>query len=216
MENLYKRVSLVDRVFEKLEEDILQGRYARGETVTELRLTKELGVSRTPIHDALLRLEQERLVEDNGRGYTIKGITWEDLQDIMDIRLNVEGLATYYAAQNRTPEELRELQNIVELQEFYTAKKDADHIMAQDDQFHAALCRICRHHVISDTLVPLHRKIQRYRRASIANENRMQVMVTEHRAIFDAVAAGDAEAARQLTVQHVQNAKNSMPHTREN
>lgn len=216
MENLYKRVSLVDRVFEKLEEDILQGRYARGETVTELRLTKELGVSRTPIHDALLRLEQERLVEDNGRGYTIKGITWEDLQDIMDIRLNVEGLAAYYAAQNRTPEELRELQNIVELQEFYTAKKDADHIMAQDDQFHAALCRICRHHVISDTLVPLHRKIQRYRRASIANENRMQVMVTEHRAIFDAVAAGDAEAARQLTVQHVQNAKNSMPHTREN
>ena len=59
MENRYKRVSLVDRVYEKLENDILLGNYARGESLTELRLAEELGVSRTPIHDALLRLYDE-------------------------------------------------------------------------------------------------------------------------------------------------------------
>lgn len=210
MENRYKRVSLVDRVYEKLENDILLGNYARGESLTELRLAEELGVSRTPIHDALLRLEVERLVEDNGRGYTVLGITWQDMMDIMDVRLNVEGLASYYVAQQHTPEGLRELRDIVELQEFYTAKKDTDHTKEMDDRFHSTICALCGHHVIADTLAPLHKKIQRYRRASIADEGRMQAMAIEHRAIYEAIAASDAEAARQLTVRHVQNAKNSM------
>ena len=94
MENMYKRVSLVDRVFEKLENDILSGRYPRGEILTELGLAEELGVSRTPIHDALLRLAEERLIEDTGRGLCVLGITREDLMDIQEIRLNVEGLAS--------------------------------------------------------------------------------------------------------------------------
>lgn len=208
--NLYKRVSLVDRVFEKLEDDILLGRYARGEALTEMRLAEELGVSRTPIHDALLRLEQESLIADNGRGYTVLGVTWEDLMDIMEIRLNVEGLASYYTALEHTPENLEELRNIVELQEFYTSKRDRDRIKETDDQFHSAICRMHRHHVISDTLIPLHKKIQRYRRASIAGEERMKVMAAEHRAIFEAIAAGDAESAKALTVRHVENAKASM------
>lgn len=210
MENIYKRISLVDRVFEKLEDDIIVGRYARGEALTELRLAEELGVSRTPIHDALLRLAQERLIVDNGRGYTVLGITWDDLMDIMEIRLNVEGLTSYYTALERTPEALEDLRRIVELEEFYTAKKDLDRIRETDDQFHSAICHMHKHHVISDTLLPLHKKIQRYRRASMASEERMKVMAAEHRAIYEAIAAGDAESAKRLTVLHVQNAKMSM------
>ena len=210
MENVFKRVSLVDRVFEKMEDDILFGRYPRGEMLTELRLAEELGVSRTPIHDALLRLVEERLIEDNGRGFTVLGITREDVEDIMEIRHNVEGLASYYTTVNRTQETLDVLLHIVELQEFYTSKGDRDRTKEMDDQFHSAICRLCGHNVISDTLIPLHKKIQRYRRASIADETRMKQMAEEHRAIYDAIAAGDAEQAKKLTQLHVDNARANM------
>ncbi len=210
MDNVYKRVSLVDRVFEKIEDDILFGRYPRGEVLTEMRLAEELGVSRTPIHDALLRLAEERLIEDNGRGFTVLGITREDVEDIMEIRHNVEGLASYYTTLNRTQETLDELLHIVELQEFYTAKGDRDRTKEMDDQFHSAICRLCKHNVISDTLIPLHKKIQRYRRASIADEARMKRMAEEHRSIYEAIAAGDAEQAKKLTQLHVENARKNM------
>ena len=210
MDNVYKRVSLVDRVFEKIEDDILFGRYPRGEVLTEMRLAEELGVSRTPIHDALLRLAEERLIEDNGRGFTVLGITREDVEDIMEIRHNVEGLASYYTTLNRTQETLDELLHIVELQEFYTAKGDRDRTKEMDDQFHSAICRLCKHNVISDTLIPLHKKIQRYRRASIADEARMKRIAEEHRSIYEAIAAGDAEQAKKLTQLHVENARKNM------
>ena len=112
----YKSTSLADQVFDKLENDIIQGVYKRGELLTELKLVEQLGVSRTPIREALRRLEQERLIEDTGKGSRVLGITEEDLQDIMNIRERIEGLAAYYGAKNITAEGLRELTHIVDLQ----------------------------------------------------------------------------------------------------
>ena len=104
--NQFKTTSLADQVFEKLENDIIQGVYPRGEILTELKLVDQLGVSRTPIREALRRLEQERLIEDTGKGSRVVGITEEDLEDIMNIRQRIEGLAAYYATKNMTPEGL--------------------------------------------------------------------------------------------------------------
>ena len=114
----FKTISLATQVFEKLEEDIITGVYPRGEILTELKLVEQLGVSRTPIREALRRLEQERLIAESGKGSVVLGITLEDLVDIMDIRQRIEGLAAYYAAKNLTPEGQRELQQISELQDF--------------------------------------------------------------------------------------------------
>ena len=86
----FKTASLSDQVFAKLESDIIQGVYPKGEILTELKLVEQLGVSRTPIREALRRLEQERLISDTGKGSVVLGITEEDLIDIMDIRLRVE------------------------------------------------------------------------------------------------------------------------------
>ena len=206
----HKTVSLADRVFDKLEDDILFGRYAKGEILTELRLVEELGVSRTPIREALRRLAQERLIAETGKGSVVLGITKEDLQDILNIRLAVEGLATYYATLNMTPEGLDELRHIVELQEFYTSRNDPAHIKEMDDQFHNLICTISGRQVIADTLRPLHRKIQNYRRSSMADTARARAATQEHRAIFEAMAAGDAERAKALTVEHITNAKASI------
>jgi len=206
----YKTSSLADQVFERLETDIIRGVYARGEILTELKLVEQLGVSRTPIREALRRLEQERLIEETGKGSRVLGITADDLLDIMNIRLNVEGLATYYATVNMTEEGLRQLEHVVDLQEFYYSKQDAEHIRVMDDQFHELICVLSKRTVIADTLTPLHRKTQRYRKASIENKNRTEAVLREHRAIFEAMKAGNAELAQKLTVEHIQNAKMSV------
>ncbi len=206
----FKTTSLADRVYEKLENDIIFGVYPRGEILTELKLVEQLGVSRTPIREALRRLEQVRLIEETGKGSVVLGITEEDLEDIMNIRLKVEGLASRYAAANATAEDLQELRHIMDLQDFYREKADTDRIRETDDQFHAAIYRMSRRNVIIDTLLPLHRKCQRYRRASIENRKRLDEMVTEHRRICDAIIAGDAALAEKLTTEHIANAKASI------
>ena len=89
-------------------------------------------------------------------------------------------------------------------------ERDAEHLREMDDQFHDIICDMSGHAVISDTLIPLHRKTRRYRKASIADTKRTAQVVKEHRAIFDAIAAGDADRAAALTTEHTIHAKKSM------
>lgn len=206
----FKSVSLADQVFEKLENDIITGVYPRGEILTELKLVEQLGVSRTPIREALRRLEQEHLIGETGKGSVVLGITEDDLVDIMDIRIRVEGMAAYYAAVNMTEDGLKELKHIVDLQDFYCSREDWEHLHQLDDRFHGMLCQLCQRTVIKDTIAPLYRKIKRYRKASMERRSRSPHMVKEHREIFDAIAAGNAELAERLTVAHIQNAKKNM------
>ena len=206
----YKSTSLADQVFEKLENDIIQGVYPRGELLTELKLVEQLGVSRTPIREALRRLEQERLIEDTGKGSRVLGITVEDLEDIMNIRERIEGLVAYYAAKNITPEGLKELAHIVDLQEFYFSKHDKEHLRQVDDEFHDMICALSKRSVISDTLIPLMRKTRRYRRVAIDNWERTTNTMNEHRRLFEAIASGNAELAQELATAHISKAKRHM------
>lgn len=203
----FKSTSLADQVFERLENDIIQGVYAKGEILTELKLVEKMGVSRTPIREALRRLEQERLIVDSGKGSVVLGITEEDLLDIMNIRQRIEGLAAYYATINMTEDGKRELTHIVDLQEFYFSKDDADRLRQVDDQFHDAICILSKRTVLTDTLLPLHRKTRRYRRAALDDKNRTGHTMKEHREIYEAIISGDAELAMELTAKHIENAK---------
>ena len=206
----FKTISLATQVFEKLEEDIITGVFPRGEILTELKLVEQLGVSRTPIREALRRLEQERLIEESGKGSVVLGITMEDLADIMDIRQRIEGLAAYYATRNLTEEGRQELQNISELQDFYYTKQDIENLRKMDDKFHDTIYQLCDRPVLRDTLIPLHRKSQRYRKISIEDKNRLSKSIQEHKAICDAIVSGDAELASQLITEHIASAKQNM------
>lgn len=206
----FRSTSLADQIFTKLENDIISGVYPRGEILTELKLVEQLGVSRTPIREALRRLEQERLIEDSGKGSVILGITENDLIDIMNIRQHIEGLASYYATMNITDSGLSELAHIIDLQDFYYGKRDYERLRQIDDSFHDLICALSKRTVINDTLVPLHRKTRRYRKASIENEQRLAHMIEEHRGIYNAILTGDAKLAESLTAQHIENAKNNM------
>lgn len=216
MVNQFKTASLADQVFDRLENDVIQGVYPRGEILTELKLVEQLGVSRTPIREALRRLEQERLIEDTGKGSRVVGITDEDLWDIMTIRERIEGVAAYYATVNLTPEGRQELTNIVDLQEFYSTKGDLEKLRQVDDAFHDMVCTLSRRNVIMDTLTPLHRKTRRYRRLAMDDPERAANSKREHYEIYEAIISGDAELAQERMTQHITNAKNHMTGRTEN
>ncbi len=203
----HKNYSLADQVFEALETQILCGQYARGEVLTELKLCEEMGVSRTPIREALRRLQQEHLLEDTGKGLKVLGITPADISDIMEVRLQIESLAAARAAERITDEELKNLEETVDLQEFYLTKKDSDHIKAMDSKFHELIYLYSGSNVFYDTLTPLHNKAQRYRKVSVENRSRAKESVQEHRAIYEALASRNPKLAAEKMQEHTKNAK---------
>ena len=206
----FKTASLADQVFEKLENDIILGVYEKGEILTELKLVEQLGVSRTPIREALRRLEQERLIADSGKGSRVVGITAEDALDIMEIRQYLEGLAAYHAALNINEEGKAQLLHLLDLQEFYYAKQDAEHLRQIDDEFHELICNLSQRNIVKDTLLPLHRKTRRYRKLSLEDSERNKLSLQEHRQICQAIISGEAQQAMDLSSEHVENAKNNM------
>ena len=204
----HKTVSLADQVFEHIERDILSGKYERGEIITESKLSAELGVSRTPIREALRRLEQEHLIEESGKGSIVIGISEKDLEDIFLIRKQLECLAASMAAKNHTDEQLAELKETLELQEFYVTKADTEHVKYMDNKFHRILYKLTGSTVFFDTLVPLHRKIQKYRRASLQSKSRAKESVLEHRRVYEAIASRDEDLAAKTVLEHIENAYN--------
>ncbi len=202
----HKTISLADQVFEHLETDILSGKYSKGETLTESKLSVELGVSRTPIREALRRLEQEHLIEEAPKGIVVVGISEKDLDDIFTVRLKLEGEAAAMAAQNYTDEQLAVVREALEFQEFYLDKNDPDRIKTMDSRFHETIYKMSGSTVLYDVLEPLHKKILKYRRASVSNVSRAEASVAEHRAIYEALVVRDSELASKLVIEHLNNA----------
>ena len=90
----YKIVSLANQVFERIEANILNGVYTQGEIISETRLAADLGVSRTPVREALARLEAERLISDSPAGAVVLGITEQDVDDMFAVKKSLEAMVT--------------------------------------------------------------------------------------------------------------------------
>lgn len=205
------RHSLGSRVYHRLEDAILSGTYPIGASLTELGLCSDLGVSRTPVRDALARLEQEGLVRlIPNKGAVVLGIGSSDLVDIYRMRMRLEGLAASMAADTRTAKDLETLRDIVELSEFYVARGDAHRLRDLDSDFHEAVYLAGGSRMLSSTLSALHRKIGAYRALSLTDPGRVPDSVREHREIFDAIERKDASAADCLAARHVESALNNL------
>ena len=203
--------SLADKVFKKLEEEILNGALKAGENLTELRISARLGVSRTPVREAIHRLEQEGLVQlTPNKGAVVVGVSEKDLRDIYDIRMKLEGLASRWAAEQITEEDAKSLRDILELQEFYTAKGDLDQLRNLDSQFHERIYEISGSRTLRQTLSSLHHSIQRYRKMSFATKGCAQKVMGEHQRIVDAIAAHNPADAEKATIDHIEMAATNM------
>lgn len=199
--------SLRGKVFSQLRKQILTGVYKPGDSLIELRLSEELGVSRTPIREALRQLELEGLVQAiPNKGAVVKGVTNQDVEDIFTIRTRIEGLAARWAAEKITDEEIKELKEALEFEEFYTAKNDVEHLMTFDSKFHDIIFRASKSSPLMHMLSTFHHYIQSARNKSFDTPGRPPKALEEHRAIFEAISNRDADTAEELTIRHITNA----------
>jgi DNA-binding GntR family transcriptional regulator len=205
-----KYASAGEYVFETLENEILSGVYHDGDILTEQRLCEKLGVSRTPVREAIFRLKQEHLVEEKTNGICVVGVTEQDLYDIYEMRKRIEGYATGRCAALITYPQLQELQEIVDLQEFYTSKGIADNIRDTDTRFHEMLYSYCGSRMLQATLTDLHRKVRKYRKLSVEDPNRARIAMHEHRNILEALSRHDSAEAEYLAVLHIENARKNI------
>ncbi|MEN3004746.1 GntR family transcriptional regulator [Dehalobacterium formicoaceticum] len=204
-------LSLSDRVFEELEEKILSGTIKSGEHLIELKLAAEMGVSRTPVREAIRMLEQKGFVQITpNRTAQVVGISMQDLDDIYDMRMRLEGLASNRAALHITEEQVKELTDILDLQEFYHMKNSIEPINELDSQFHAKIFEYSNSRTLQHTLTDLHHMIQRYRNISFHTSGRAKLAIREHLEILEAIAKHDPVLAEELTVKHIAKAKENL------
>lgn len=208
----HRLVSIADQIFEQLEREILSGRFRRGEIVTESALAEELGVSRTPVREAVRRLEQENLLKDSSKGLIVVGISKEDLDDIYEIRALLEGAAARRAARNVTQAQLDAMEEILDMQRYCLAKKTpsgdpAERMKELDSEFHRVLYESTGSDGYVAVLFPLHQKITRFRLASVSRKSRAKNSLAEHEAIYEALAAHDEKKAEHCVLRHLENAR---------
>ena len=207
---MIKNTSLADQVFEQLEKGIILGDYKQGDIVTEKELAESLGVSRTPVREALNRLEHDNMVEETGKGTKIIGISEKDILTIYKLREQLDGLCASEAAENITDDELKQLEDIVDYADFCVTKQDADKIRECDNNFHEILYRSSKNPVLYNILIPLHKKAAKYRWLTISDPSRAALSAAEHRQILEAMKKHDPQAATIAMVSHATRARQAM------
>lgn len=206
----YKSVSLAQQVFEKIEYNILSGKYEIGEIISEKRLSNELGVSRTPVRESLRRLMEENLVAESPRGTIVLGITEKDVDDAYEVKKMIEIPAAIKAGENIDNEGIKKIMDIVEQQEFYAQKGDKEKLSNLDTDFHDLIYSYCGSRVLEGILKPLNHKIIKFRQASLEyNENRVPKSIDEHRKIAEAMKNKDAKSIEKSMLIHIENAHES-------
>lgn len=205
------KFSLRGRVFHKLREDILNGKYAEQEELKEVAIGEELGVSRTPVREAFRQLELEGLIQIiPNKGAYVTGITPKDVQDIYMIRSLLEGLCARWATQHITEEQMEEMEENVYLAEFHARKEHWDQMAELDNRFHEILYEASDSKMLEHLLKDFHQYVLRVRRQTLANSGRGRASNEEHRQIMEAVKAGDTQRAEALANHHIRRAYDNM------
>lgn len=203
----FQDYSLSSRVFQRLREDILSGKYAEHDELRENTIGKELGVSRTPVREALRQLELEGLVTIiPNKGAYVSGITRNDVKDIYYMRSLLEGLCARWAAEHISDEQLDRLEEIILLSEFHTKRDNevnAQQVADYDGQFHAVLYEASGSRFLQHTLTDFHKYVQNARKMSVVSEERARKSIREHKMILRAIRDKDADLAEQLANEHI-------------
>jgi len=205
------KYSLRGRVFHRLREDILNGKYAEHEELREVTIGEEMGVSRTPVREAFRQLELEGLIQIiPNKGAYVTGITEKDVKDIYMIRSLLEGLCARWATENITQEQMDEMEENVYLAKFHAQKGHLEQLAELDNRFHDILYEACNSKMLEHQLKDFHQYVMRVRKKTLANANRGPKSNEEHELIMEAIKSGNAELAEQLANRHMVNAYENM------
>lgn len=205
------RYSLRGRVFHRLREDILSGRYKEHDELKEIAISEEMGTSRTPVREALRQLELEGLVQIiPNRGAYVTGITQKDVKDIYAIRALLEGLCARWATEHITKEQLETMEETIFLSEFHARKNHSQQLTELDDHFHEILYEACSSKMLEHQLKDFHEYVRRVRKRTLSDNVRGLEAVQEHRQIMEAIRDKNADLAEELATLHMHNAYANM------
>lgn len=200
------KYSLRGRVFNKIREDILSGKYSRDEELKETSIGNELGVSRTPVREALRQLELEGLVNIiPNKGAYVTGISPKDIHDIYIVRSYLEGLCARWACENIREDQIEELDEIVYLSEFHTKREHKEQLLELDNRFHEIIYEASNSKILDHILSDFHHYVERVRKITLSNMERAMKCNQEHTNILEALKKRDKDLAETLAHEHMMN-----------
>ncbi|MGM0378780.1 MAG: GntR family transcriptional regulator [Bacillota bacterium] len=203
--------SLTTLIFDRVRDEIINGDYNPGDKLIENRLAKELGVSRTPVREALKQLELDGLVESiPNRGVIVKGISDQDIYDIYTVRISIETIAARWAVERMTEKDLEELEEIYDLMEFFTSKGNAKRIFELNTEFHEKIYSSTKSRFLENILRDFQLFIKSTRLESLKTEGRLDKALKEHKEILNALKDRDADRACKYIRQHIETARKNV------
>ncbi len=209
--NLDSYKPLRELVLEAIREAIINGTLKPRERLMEIQLAEDLGVSRTPVREALRKLEIEGfIVMVPRKGAYVADLTFKDIADVFEIRSALEALAAALAAERITNEELEEMERLLVQKAEAITNEDIDKVVLVDTKFHEAIYKASRNERLTNIINNLREQIQRFRATSLAYPGRMKASLDEHRSIVEALQARDVKLSRKLAGKHIENAESSM------
>ena len=203
--NTNEYLPLRDVVFNTLRDAILTGKLVPGERLMENQLAEKLGVSRTPVREALRMLELENLVELVPRkGAQVLDMSEKEIVNILEVRSALEGLATSVACKKMSKEDLQQLKNLEVDFEKAVAENDVEHFVDIDEDFHDLIFAATENDKLINIFRNLRIQLYRYRMAQAKNnETSMSTIVAHHRSIIRAIENHDSEEGASIAQGHI-------------
>jgi DNA-binding GntR family transcriptional regulator len=197
-----------ERVTDVLREAILSGAIPASSWLREEELAEELGVSRTPVREALRRLAIEELVvKTANQGTIVAPMTMEDVLAVYVVRERLEGIAARLAASRATPELIDGLQGLQRKMEEAAARRATSDLVRLNVEFHRLIRQAAGNRYLDRFLLQVEHAVRRFPRSTYAIPSRAEAAIAEHQAIIDAIAAGDASLSEQRAIEHMREAR---------
>ena len=208
---LYSYQPLREVVCETLRDAIRRGVLKPGERLMEIQLAEELGVSRTPVREAIRKLELEGyVIMMPRRGTYVANLSIRDVNEVFEIRTSLESLASGLAAERITDEELDHLQRLLVQIGMYIEQGDIEKIVEVDTEFHGLLYQASRNQRLIGIISNLREQLTQFRKTSMSFPGRLKATLEEHRAIVDAIAQGDVKAAQKAAEHHMEKSEQTL------
>ena len=199
-----ERKSLGEHVFESLKHSIVRGKISSGEWLVESHIAETLGISRTPVREAIHKLEREGLIERQPRGgFTVLGLDRDDIEETFGIRSVLEGYAARLAAVKHDPQELENLEHKID--EFQNAldRKKMNLLPAINTEFHDLLYSLSKSPKLINMINGLRDQIYRYREMILKEKKFASTSNLDHKKMLKYIRKRDAEGAERLVRDHI-------------
>lgn len=204
--NLNDYKPLREVIFDTLREAIITGELKPGERLMEVKLAEKMGVSRTPVREAIRMLELEGLVDMLPRkGAHVAELSVKDIMDVLEVRAAMDSLATRLAAERISDEEIKELKQIQMQFVSYSEKENLQGTIKKDVEFHELIYRASRNDRLLQITNNLREQIQRFRVIYLKDYSSPGNLIKEHEDIYNAISSRDAEMAQKYAQVHINN-----------